>query len=198
MPSSRALLAALCVALAVPGAVIAQDVSGSGPNHVINAESSTSGTSVDHSGIQVGSTGADTATPTNLAIATAHDCTGCEARAASFQAAFLTGSPSYVSPRNVATATTANCDSCAVFAYAYQYMITTDGPVRLTDAARAKIDALRDEAAADINDSTITYDQLDAELHDVAQRFRAVIDADLQRVGVDVESHASRQRVDTG
>jgi hypothetical protein len=198
VPSKRALLAALSLALAVPGAVIAQDVSGSGPNHVVNVQSSTPATTVARSGIQAASTGASSATPTNLAIANAHDCTGCQARAASFQAAFLTGDPTYVSPRNVAAATTSNCDGCATIAYAYQYAITTGGPVRLSDAAREKIDALRDEATTDINSDSVTYDELDAELHDVAQRFRAVIDSDLRRVGADVEDRESHQRVDIG
>jgi hypothetical protein len=198
VPSRRALLAALSIAFAAPAAVVAQDLSGSGPNHVVNAESSTSATTVARSGIQAASTGATSATPTNLAIATAHDCTGCEARAASFQAAFMTGDPTNASPRNVATATTANCDSCGAFAYAYQYAITTDGPVRLSDAARDRIDILRDEATADVNSDSVTYDELDAELHDLAQRFRAIIDADLQRVGTDVEDRESHQQVDTG
>jgi hypothetical protein len=198
VPSKRALLAALSLALALPGAVIAQDVSGSGPNHVVNVQSSTPATTVARSGIQAASTGADSAAPTNLAIANAHDCTGCEARAASFQAAFLTSDPTYVSPRNVAAATTSNCDGCGTFAYAYQYAITTDGPVRLSNAAREKIDALRDEATTDITSDGVSYDELDAELHDVAQRFRAVIDTDLRRVGAAVEDRESHQRVDIG
>jgi hypothetical protein len=197
VPRLIALLAALCVLIAGPVSGVAQDVSGSGPNQVVDVES-TSATTLARSGIQAGPTGADRATPTNLAIASAHDCTGCEARAAAFQAVFLTGDPAYVSPRNVAAATNAACESCSSFAFAYQYVITTDGPAHLSDAGRDRIDALRAEASQDVTQDGVTYDELDAELHELAQRFRAVIDGELQRTGVAVEDRQSHERHDSG
>jgi hypothetical protein len=191
------LIAALSSLTAGPAASVAQDSAGSGPNQVVEVNSTNDAMTLARSGVQLASTGADRVASTNLAIANAHDCTACEARAAAYQAVFFTGDPSFASPRNVAAATNSNCTDCASFAFAYQYAVDTGGPVRLSDAARDQIDAIRQEAGRDIAATDVTYDELDAQLHDLAQRFRAVIDADLRRTGTAVEARQSLERHDT-
>jgi hypothetical protein len=184
--------------LAAPGIVAADELDGSGPNQVVQVQNTQdpytgAATTRTRGAVQVGSTGADRVTATNLAIARPHDCTGCEARAASLQAVFMTGNPSYVSPRNVAVATNENCTSCGSFAFAYQYVLTTDGPVYLTDAGRERIRAIR-AAVRDDLDAGHPYDVLDARLHDHAVEFRTVINAELRRTGTEVEDRQAIER----
>ena len=191
------LLTLACV-VAVPGVVMADEENGSGPNHVVQVQNTQdpdfgTATTRTRGGIQVGSTGADRVTSTNLAIAAPHDCTGCEARAAAYQAVFLTGNPSYVSPRNAAVATNANCTSCGSFAFAYQYVVTTDGPVYLSEAGRDHIRDIR-AAVRDDLDAGYPYDVLDARLHDYAVEFRSVINAQIRRTGTEVEDRHAIER----
>jgi hypothetical protein len=180
-----ALVAAACLA-GMPGLVVADDDNGSGPNHVVKVENLVDATKQSRAGVQVGSTGADRVSATNLAIARAHDCTGCESRAAAYQAVFVQRDPSFASPRNVAVALNENCTGCGSFAFAYQYVLDTDGPARLTEAGRDKLDAIRAEARQDIA-ADLPYDVLNEELRELAGRFREVIDAEMRRADTEVE-----------
>lgn len=179
-----ALAAAAC--LGMPGLVLADDDDGSGPNQVVKVENNVDATKDSRAGVQVGSTGADRVTSTNLAFARSHDCTGCESLAAAYQAVFVTRDPSYLSPRNVAVALNENCTGCGSFAFAYQYVLDTNGPVRLTEAGREQVEAIRGEARQDLQ-AGMPYDVLNAELRELAGRFRAVIDAEMRRTDTKVE-----------
>src|SRR5437660_1974223 len=108
MRRALALIAIFTVALAAPAAA-------GGPNHVVTATPTADGQAIHRSGVQVGSTGADTVDSTNLARATPHDCTGCDGVAVAFQAVIATGNPSNVSPHNFAVAANSNCTSCHAF-----------------------------------------------------------------------------------
>jgi hypothetical protein len=189
-----ALLVALTALLGAPALVGAQDTEGSGPDNIVNVGNGTDATIAARGAVQVAPTGAERATPTNLAIARSHDCTGCQTLAAAYQAVFITGDPEYFSPRNAAVATNTDCEDCGAFAYAYQYVIDTDGPARLSDAGRDKVDDVRAEANR-LLDSGMTYDQLDAELHELAQRFRAIVDSELRSSGTEVEDRQSHERI---
>ena len=185
--------------LAVPsGLALGDELDGSGPNHVVqvqNTQDPYTGAASTRAkgGVQVGSTGADRVTSTNLAIARPHDCTGCEALAASYQAVFLTGNPTYVSPRNAAVATNENCTSCGSFAFAYQYVLSTDGPVYLSESGRDQIREIR-AAVRDDLEAGYPYDVLDARLHDYAVQFRSVINAEIRRAGTEVEDRHAIER----
>jgi hypothetical protein len=183
------LAAAACLA-GVPGLVWAEDDDGSGPNQVVKVENAVDASKQSRAGVQVAPTGADRVSATNLAIARAHDCTGCEARAAAYQAVFVQRDPSFASPRNFAVALNENCTGCGSFAFAYQYVLDTDGPARLTEAGREKLDAIRAEARQDIA-ADLPYDVLNEELRELAGRFRDVIDSEMRRTDTEVDDRAA-------
>jgi hypothetical protein len=181
-----ACLAAAACLVGMPGLVLADDDDGSGPHQIVKVDNGVDATKASRSGVKVGSTGANRVASTNLAIARAHDCTGCESLAAAYQVVFVKRDPSYLSPRNVAVALNENCTGCGSFAFAYQYVLDTDGPAYLTEAGRDQIEAIRAEARQDL-ESGLPYDQLNAELRDLAGRFRAVIDTEMRRTGTEVD-----------
>jgi hypothetical protein len=195
----RRIVALVVACLAIPpGMVLADELDGSGPNQVVQVQNTQdpytgAATKRTRGGFEVGSTGADRVTSTNLAIARPHDCTGCEALAASYQAVFMTGNPSYVSPRNAAVATNENCTSCGSFAFAYQYVLSTDGPVYLSESGRDQIRDIR-AAVRDDLEAGYPYDVLDARLHDYTVQFRSVINAEIRRTGTEVEDRQAVER----
>lgn len=155
-----------------------------GPNHVVIASPTADGAHIYRSSVQVASTGSDSVTSSNIATATPHDCTGCEGIAVAFQAVIMTGHPSNFAPNNAAVAVNSNCTSCGAFAFAYQYTVSADRGTHLSTDGRAKVAAIRREAAADVN-AGLAYSELDASLKALAVKFRAAVDADLERSGAD-------------
>jgi hypothetical protein len=188
------LLAVLALLAVLPAAAPAKEAGEGGPDHVVRVENDENGTQRARAGVRVGSTDSDTVTSTNLAYARSHHCdAGCESRAAAFQVVFMTGSPTTVSPRNVAIALNEECQGCATFAFAYQYVVQTGDRVRLSDDTRDAIAEIRDEARDDIR-LDLPYPELHAQLHELAQRLRAVIDAELSRDRTHVEDRESYER----
>jgi putative peptide zinc metalloprotease protein len=147
-----------------------------GPQHLVDASPTVDGTAIHRADIQVVRVGGDTIDAANVAQANPHDCTGCEGVAVAFQAVIYKGSPSTIAPQNLAAAVNSNCTGCGAFAYAYQYAVNSDG--KLSRGARAEIRAMEDEAQQDV-DAGLPYPELDAKLHDLADRFRAAVDAGL-------------------
>lgn len=147
-----------------------------GPQHRVEASPTVDGTAMHRADVQVVRIGGDTIDPSNAAVANPHDCTGCEGVAVAFQAVIYKGSPSTIAPQNVAAAVNSNCTSCGAFAYAYQYAVSSDE--RLSADARAEIRAIEDEARQAV-DEGLPYPDLDARLHDLADRFKAAVDAGL-------------------
>jgi hypothetical protein len=184
----RRAVALVCSLLAL--SVAAPAAWAGGPDSVVNSFAPDEGQVVKHSGVNVGITNADTVDSTNLAQAYAHDCTGCEAVATSLQAVVATGHPSTVTPQNLGIAVNSNCTGCKVFAYAYQYVVTADRPLRLRPGDRDTLQDFRAEAD-DLTNSGLPYAELDARLHELAQRFRAAVDAVLARGKIhgDGDSH---------
>ncbi len=132
-------LAALTVAFVLSLSVGAQAAGDTGPNNVVNVE--TTGTSVTdtQSALKVGHYGGDNLQSENVASAYSHDCTDCRTVAVAVQAVLVTGNPSTSEPKNVAAALNQNCVRCTTFAYAYQYVVNTDGRVHLDGETRADI-----------------------------------------------------------
>jgi hypothetical protein len=153
------------------------------PDAVVRATAPDEGTTVQRSGVVVGWSRGDTVDASNLAEAYAHDCTGCEAVATSFQAVIVTGRPSTFTPSNFGVAVTYNCNSCKAFAYAYQYVVTPDRPFRLREEDGRTLRSIRREAA-DLTRQGLPYPELDARLHALADRFKAAVDAALTRASV--------------
>jgi putative peptide zinc metalloprotease protein len=165
-----------------------------GPNNVVNTSPTSDGAHMHRASVQVTSTGAKSVTSSNLAIATPHDCTGCEGIAVAFQALIVTGGSSTVSPTNAAVAVNANCTSCGAFAYAYQYVVTADRGTHLSKSGRAQVAAIRREAVEATN-AGLSYPDLDARLTDLAAQFKAAVVADLEDAGAD--PHGDQPDADT-
>ena len=166
----------LIVPILAFGLCLATPAVAGGPQHRVEASPTADGTAIHRADVQVVRIGGDTIDPGNAAVATPHDCTGCEGVAVAFQAVIYKGSPSTVAPQNVAAAVNSNCTSCGAFAYAYQYAVNSDEKLSLD--ARAEIRAIEDEAQQDV-DAGLSYPDLDAKLQDLADRFKAAVDAGL-------------------
>ncbi len=117
-----------------------------GPNQVVQSSPSADGEQIYRVGVQATSTGADSITSTNLALARPTGCTGCEGVAVAYQAVIMTGNPSEVTPTNAAVAVNSECTNCKAFAYAYQYTVTADSGTYLSSAGRARIADVRKRA----------------------------------------------------
>jgi hypothetical protein len=191
-----AAVVALLFALIAFGALPA--VAG-GPNNFVVSDATTDATGaptiVARSSMLAGSTGTNEVTSANVARAGAHDCTGCQAVAVAFQAVLMTGNPQVVTPRNFAIATNVNCTGCASFAFAFQYAVSTGGPAHISPAGLEGIDALRREVADDLA-TDLTPEELDARLHDVGRRFKALVDAEIVRTGGEPHDGELREQAD--
>ena len=151
-----ALVTTFTLALAFPA------VAG-GPNNVVKASPTTDGAHVYRVGVKVTSTGADSITSANLALAQPSGCTGCEGIAVAYQAVVVTGNPSDVTPTNAAIAVNTECTSCGAFAYAYQYVVSADRGTHLSSTGKAKIKDIRAEANR-LARSGLPYPELDSRL----------------------------------
>lgn len=179
------LLAGIVAAIVLggPAALPAGAEPAGGANHIVSAVASADNPDVTHSGLQVASVGAPTVSSANVARAISHDCTGCRAAAAAFQAVLITRNATTITPNNLAAAANVNCTGCDSFAFAYQYVVTTPGPVDLTADARRQIAGLRQDVA-DAIDSDMPDDQLDARLQSLAAQFKSTIDQDVRQAGM--------------
>jgi hypothetical protein len=188
----RRTLAALTAALALV-ATNAQAAGDTGPDNVVNVE--TTGTNVTdaQSALKVGSYGGDNLQSQNVASAYSHDCTDCRTVAVAVQAVFVTGKPSTSEPKNVAVALNERCLRCTTFAYAYQYVVPTPGQVHLDRRARNDISRLRGEIA-DVAGSSLAPPDMDARLHDLSAEFKADIDAGLARDGEHVNGRVKERQ----
>jgi hypothetical protein len=172
-----ALVTTFTLALAFPA------IAG-GPNNVVKASPTTDGAKVYRTAVKVSSTGADSITSTNLALAQPSGCTGCEGIAVAYQAIIVTGNPSDVSPTNAAVAVNTQCTSCGAFAYAYQYVVSADRGTHLSSTGKAAMKAIRSEADRLVG-SGLAYTDLDAQLKALAVKFKAAVVDDLERTGAD-------------
>src|SRR4051812_25873430 len=168
----RRLIAPLTVFVLAP----ASPAVAGGPQHRVEASPTVDNTTIHRADVQAVRVGGDTIDAGNAAVANPHDCTGCEGIAVAFQAVVYHGSPSTIAPENLAAAVNSNCTSCGAFAFAYQYAVNSDE--RLSADARAEIRAIEDEAQQAV-DAGLPYPDLDAKLQDLADRFKAAVDAGL-------------------
>ena len=181
----RRLAAVFALTLALVGAAAPAAVAG-GPDNIVISDSTVDATGaatfVARQRMVVQPTGTDELDSANVARATAHDCTGCQAIAVAFQAVLATGRPHVVAPRNLADAENINCNTCASFAFAFQYVVTTDGPERLSPEGMERLAALRQEVADDLA-TDLTPQDLNARLDDIRSRFKALVDAEIAKAG---------------
>jgi hypothetical protein len=173
-----ALTAALVLSLSA-GAYAAE---GTGPDNVVNVETTGANVTDAQSKLKVGSYDGDNLQSENVASAYSHDCTDCRTIAVAVQAVFVTGNPSTAEPKNVAVALNERCTRCTTFAYAYQYVVSTDGRVRLNDETRADIRRLRREID-DVAESDLAPPDMDARLQALTDEFKTEIDQGLAAAG---------------
>ncbi|MEA2355844.1 MAG: hypothetical protein QOD61_1973 [Solirubrobacteraceae bacterium] len=194
---------AVCLALMAAGSLptaigLAQDSAPPAPTgplaQNVTADNSKAGTTVALSGLTaVRGQGANAGSPSNIAQATAHDCTTpCQAIAAALQIVLIPDGTTYQAPQNLAVAVNLRCTGCGSFAYAYQYVVGVARAVRLSTGARHQIDQLHHEADQDVR-AGLDYPTLDAKLTDLAHRFRAVVDTDLtHQHATEHDKHSSK------
>jgi hypothetical protein len=185
-----AFTAALVLALGT-GAQAAEDT---GPDNVVDVQTTGTGVTEAHSKLKVGYYDGDNLQSENVASAYSHDCTDCRTVAVAVQAVLVSGSPSTSEPKNVAVALNERCSHCTAFAYAYQYVVPTDGAVKLDWETRQDVKRLRHEIA-DVAGSDLAPPDMDARLHDLSAEFKSEIDTGLKRAGQDGRGHV-RERQD--
>ena len=182
-----AVVLVLALAIVPLGDAVAQETSptpdfdGSGGKNVVIVKNETDGRLASRAGVLTGHASGPSVVPENIASATS-SCTDCRTVAVALQAVVVISDPNVASPRNVAAAVNAGCLRCATFAYAWQYVVSTGGPVRITPEGQQEISDLRAEASS-LAASDLPFPTLVEELDDVAARFRAVIDTEVERVG---------------
>lgn len=179
-----AALALATGALFAPGS--AADDAGTGPDQVIWAKTTGTGSRDLLSGVQVGSYKGDELRSANVARADSTDCTDCRTVAVAVQAVLVKHNPHISAPTNAALAINENCLRCTTYAFAYQYVVATDDRVRLTRRGRRRVETLRAQIDAAAH-SELAPDDLNLRLRELAADFRAAIDADLARQDEDIE-----------
>jgi putative peptide zinc metalloprotease protein len=176
------MIAMVLALVVVPiGETTAQD-GGSGGKNVVLVFNETDGRLASRAGVVLGRASGPTVVPENLASARA-SCTDCRTVAVALQAVVVISDPDTASPRNAAVAVNAGCTNCQTFAYAWQYVVSTGGPVRFTPEAEQTIADLRAEASS-LAASDLPFPELVDQLDAVAADFRAVVDGEMQRVGL--------------
>jgi putative peptide zinc metalloprotease protein len=176
------MIALILALVVVPiGQTPAQE-GGSGGKNVVLVFNETDGRLASRAGLVLGHASGPTVVPENLASARA-SCTDCRTVAVALQAVVVISDPDTASPRNAAVAVNAGCTNCQTFAYAWQYVVSTGGPVRFTPEANQAIADLRAEAST-LAASDLPFPELVDRLDEVAGEFRAVVDGEMQRVGL--------------
>jgi hypothetical protein len=179
--------------LLTPTVAVGQAVDG--PANIVKVVNSTDQTVRTKARIKISRADASDTEAGNLAYANSDRCTGCQSLAAAYQVVFVSDENHNLTPENVAVAVNTECHSCGSFAYAYQYVVTADRPAELRQGDQDTISALRREAREALR-SGAPYAEIDAQLKDVAARFRALIDEAIARDQVRVEKRGSTERKD--
>jgi putative peptide zinc metalloprotease protein len=181
-PTTRRTLAVLSLLLLVlvPSAH-ADGTAGGGAKNVVLVVNEADGQQRSGAGIAVSTTAAESVATENLALARA-SCSDCRTVAVAMQFVPIIRDVDVIAPKNAAVAVNVDCSSCRTAAFAYQYVVTTDGPVHLTAAGRQQLTAIRAKASA-LAASDLSFPALDAELDELAERFRALVDAELVSAG---------------
>jgi hypothetical protein len=152
------------------------------------AQNAHAGTMLASSALEVVRADGRSAAPSNLAWSESHDCaTPCQSITAAFQIVLVPNGATTQAPQNLSVAANVSCGHCGAFAYAYQYLVDVAHDEGLSAGAHRQIAALRQEADHDVR-AGLAYATLDADLHQLASRFRAVIDTDLTQLHAG-ESH---------
>ena len=172
---------ALLLPLLVQPAHADQTTTGGGADNVVLAFNNTDGASRSASRVAVAITAAENVGTENLAYSKS-SCSDCRTVSVALQAVPIVRDVDVIAPKNAAVAVNAGCESCRTAAFAYQYVVTTGGPVRLSEAGRSEVAAIRD-AASDLAASGLDFPALETELDELAARFRAVLDEELSPVG---------------
>jgi hypothetical protein len=171
-----------------------------GANNIVNVATTGSAMTLARASTQVATVAGPTVGSTNIANASATNCTGCHSTAVAVQTIFVVGSPQYFVPGNAATAVNGGCSFCVSFAYAWQYVLQVSGPVHLTPAGQAQIVGLRQQIS-DTVESTVVSDlagalALRAELDRLTSQLKSVIDGELVASGV-LATGTPNEHVDT-
>jgi len=181
-------LSAALAPLGVASAAAADTPQAGGANNIVIVQTTGTDMTLARASTQAATVAGPTAGSTNIASASATNCTGCHSTAVAVQTVFVIGSPQFFVPGNAATAVNAGCSFCVSFAYAWQYVLQVSGPVHLTPAGQASVFDLRQQISHTVE--TTVVNNLDdalalrAKLDGLTSDLKSAIDAQLVASGV--------------
>ncbi len=152
------------------------------------------GRSAQRSGVGVARVTGDDARNQNAAAATS-SCNDCRTVAVAAQAVIIQRTnASVIAPRNFAIALNANCVNCQTAALAYQLVFTTDGLVRFDAGAEQKIAGFRGQISEVAGNEHLSFPEMEARIDAIVDQMWAVVKSELEAVGVQGASRASKDK----
>ena len=170
-----ALLAAVTLAGAAPGAALAQD-------NTAVAVNTKDGASVFKFAFDVRRVMNGVVDQTNAAVAYAN-CADCQTVAIAIQVVLVFGDANVVTPENYAIAINEGCETCATLASAYQFVLGTPEGFRFSKEAWKRIIAIRKEIRDLGKDEELSIEQIQARVDALVNELRGVIKADIAAGG---------------
>jgi putative peptide zinc metalloprotease protein len=137
----------------------------------------------------------DTVDQTNAAVAYS-SCTSCSTTAIAIEVVLVEGDPSVFTPTNMAIAINNECNLCVTFASAYQFTFQSSGPVHFNEEGLRTIHDIK-KAIKDLEDQTLTVDELRAKLDALMNQLADVIAHDLVPAGKSGEAQSSNNGTTT-
>ena len=176
-------VATTALLLAVPLSAAAPADGAGGANNVVMATNTVDGSTVARDRVQIAYDPADTVANSNIATAQSTDCVACRTVAVALQVVLVEGDPSDFEPANAAVATNGGCDTCQTYAFAFQDIIQPGQVVYLSGDAQQELSSLRDQVDGITNDTTLSYDDMKAQLESVFAQIVATVSQDIQAAG---------------
>jgi putative peptide zinc metalloprotease protein len=175
------LLAAACLAGALPAGAALADGDGDGNQNLATAIVQQDGAYEFDFAWDFDRQRGGTVDHLNQARALAR-CSDCKASSIAFQIVLVSGGPDRVEPRNSAIALNDGCERCVTYAGARQFVRVTPERVRLTGSGRRTLADVRDDLR-DLDDPSLTVDQLAAAVEQQEARVLEVLDTQLVPAG---------------
>jgi hypothetical protein len=182
------VLGAVLAALGGAGSAAPVDIpQGGGANNIVMVSTTGQNMTLTRASTQISQVAGETVGSTNIASASAANCTGCHSTAVAVQTVFVVGSPQFYTPGNAAVAANAGCSFCVSFAYAWQYLPQVSGPVHLTPLGQMRIQDLRDRIDAAASTPVNSFAEASAlclQLDGLTSELKSVIEGELVASGV--------------
>jgi len=175
--------------MGVPRALAGDD--GAGADNIVSVHNQSDGELQVRARFSLAHDPANTVANSNIAYAHA-SCTDCRTVAVAVQVVLAEATATDVRPTNVAVAINENCLRCATFAFARQELLQVGSHVDLGKEAKAQIDEIEGQIS-DVASSSESFDQMTAELDSLSEQLVALVQREVDRVGVKAERTGERQ-----